>query len=213
MVFIFYLIIILLVLLLAIITARIDINIVKCLINLQDLKHIDKEYKFIIKINIFEKIPIIKISLTQENLQKIYKISKMNEKIKNFEKDIYTNKDKIDFKIINILKKLSQNIDIKDINLKIKIGTENAFLTSVLVAIISSILSIIIATRKLKRDEINYSIKPVYNNQNLINFAISGIFKIKVIHIINIIYVLNKKGGVKKYERTSNRRSYDYSYE
>ena len=213
MVFIFYLIIILLVLLLAIITARIDINIVKCLINLQNLKHIDKEYKFIIKINIFEKIPIVKISLTQEKLQKIYKISKMKEKIKNFEKDIYTNKDKIDFKIINILKKLSQNIDIKNVNLKIKLGTENAFLTSILVAIISSILPIIIATGNLKRDEINYFIKPVYNNQNLIKFAISGIFKIKVIHIINIIYVLNKKGGVKKYERTSNRRSYDYSYE
>ena len=59
----------------------------------------------------------------------------------------------------------------------------------------------------------NFTIKPIYINQNLINILIDGIFEIKMIHIINIIYILNKKEGVKKYERTSNRRSYDYSYE
>ena len=58
-----------------------------------------------------------------------------------------------------------------------------------------------------------YIITPLYFNQNIVNIEISGIFEIKMIHIINIIYILNKKEGVKKNERTSNRRSYDYSYE
>ena len=57
-----------------------------------------------------------------------------------------------------------------------------------------------------------YNIKPIYNNQNLIIGEFSGIFQIKMIHIINI-YVLKRKEGVKKNERTSHRRSYDYSYE
>ena len=61
--------------------------------------------------------------------------------------------------------------------------------------------------------EQNINIYPVYNYQNLLNIEFSGIFEIKMIHIINIIYILNKKEGVKKNERTSNRRSYDYSYE
>ena len=36
---------------------------------------------------------------------------------------------------------------------------------------------------------------------------------IKMIHIIDMLYRLNKKGEVKRYERTSDRRTYDYSYE
>ena len=58
-----------------------------------------------------------------------------------------------------------------------------------------------------------FNVKPVFINKNLLNIDFSGIFEIKMIHIINIIYILNKKEGVKKYERTSNRRSYAYSYE
>ena len=54
----------------------------------------------------------------------------------------------------------------------------------------------------------SFQIKPIYNNQNILNIALSGIFQIKMIHIINIIYILNKKEGVKNYERTSNRRAY-----
>ena len=73
-------------------------------------------------------------------------------------------------------------------------------------------MSITISKKAMREDKIFYNVEPIYNSQNLINIAISGIFQIKMIHIINTIYVLNKKGGI-EYERTSNRRSYDYSYE
>ena len=81
------------------------------------------------------------------------------------------------------------------------------------VAIISTIISVLVSNQKIEENELMYKIEPIYNNQNLIKFQFSGIFKIKMIHIINIMYLLNKKGGINKYERTSNRRSYDYSYE
>ena len=103
--------------------------------------------------------------------------------------------------------------NIKKINLSINIGTENASLTALLVAIISSITGIVFRKSIIDSKKQSFRIVPVYINKNLINIAVSGIFEIKMIHIINIMYVLNKKKGVKKNERTSNRRTYDYSYE
>ena len=58
-----------------------------------------------------------------------------------------------------------------------------------------------------------FSIQPIYVNQNLINVDFSGIFQIKMIHIINTICMINKKRKGDKNERTSNRRFYDYGYE
>ena len=89
----------------------------------------------------------------------------------------------------------------------------NASLTALLVAIISSITGIVFRKSIIDSKKQSFRIVPVYINKNLINIAVSGIFEIKMIHIINIMYVLNKKEGVKKNERTSNRRTYDYSYE
>ena len=61
--------------------------------------------------------------------------------------------------------------------------------------------------------EYYYKIEPVYNT-NIINLRLNCIINVKMVHIINIIYIfLNKKGRSDKYERTSNRRSYDYSNE
>ena len=195
-----------------IMTSKIEIKIENLIITSQTKKHINDKYKIIIKMYVFNKIPIIKITLTENKLKKIYTKLKMKEKIRKFEEEIYINKDKFDLKLLNAIKEFNKCIKIVDLKLKIQLGTENAFLTSILVAIISSIMSITISKKAMREDKIFYNVEPIYNSQNLINIAISGIFQIKMIHIINTIYVLNKKGGI-EYERTSNRRSYDYSYE
>ena len=193
-------------------TSKIEIKIENLIITSQTKKHINDKYKIIIKMYVFNKIPIIKITLTENKLKKIYTKLKMKEKIRKFEEEIYINKDKFDLKLLNAIREFNKCIKIVDLKLKIQLGTENAFLTSILVAIISSIMSITISKKAMREDKIFYNVEPIYNSQNLINIAISGIFQIKMIHIINTIYVLNKKGGI-EYERTSNRRSYDYSYE
>ncbi len=195
-----------------IMTSKIEIKIENLIITSQTKKHINDKYKIIIKMYVFNKIPIIKITLTENKLKKIYTKLKMKEKIRKFEEEIYINKDKFDLKLLNAIREFNKCIKIVDLKLKIQLGTENAFLTSILVAIISSIMSITISKKAMREDKIFYNVEPIYNSQNLINIAISGIFQIKMIHIINTIYVLNKKGGI-EYERTSNRRSYDYSYE
>ena len=105
------------------------------------------------------------------------------------------------------------NISIKKIKLYIELGTENASLTSIIIPIVSTVIANIFYKKVENYKNQNFTIKPIYINQNLINILIDGIFEIKMIHIINIIYILNRKKGVNKHERTSNRRSYDYSYE
>ena len=212
MVFLFILLIILIVTLI-IITSKIEIKIINLVIQSQRENHIEDGYEIILKLNILGNIPIIKFTMTKPKLKKIQNTLKMKEKIKKLEKDIWDNRNKIDVNFVEIMKAVSKGIHIEDLNIRTTVGTENAFLTAILVAIFSSIFSIGISRLSAKEDKVKYKIEPIYMGQNFIKIAISGIFQIKVIHIINIIYVLNKKGGMKNHERTSNRRSYDYSYE
>ena len=122
-----------------------------------------------------------------------------NEKVKQLEKDIMQNKNELDVQIIKGLKEFSKVIYIEKLDLEIELWTEDAFLTSMLVAIFSSILSIGFSRIRVKEKNIAYEIEPVYRNQNSIKFEIFAIFQIKVIHIIDTIYVLNKKKREEKY--------------
>ena len=212
MVFLFILLIIL-IFTLIIMTSKIEIKIINLVIQSQRENHIEDGYEMILKLNILGNIPIIKFTITKSKLKKIQNTLKMNEKIKKLEKDIWDNRNKIDVNFVETMKAVSKGIHIEDLNVKTTVGTENAFLTAILVAIFSSIFSIGISRLSVKEDKVKYKIEPIYMCQNFIKIAISGIFQIKVIHIINIIYVFNKKGGMKNHERTYNRRSYDYSYE
>ncbi len=203
MVFIFVLILIIVLL----VFSRIRIEVINFKFSSQTQRHINKDYKVIIKLCILKKIPILKVNITKTKLEKM----KIKEKIKNIDFKIIQNKNKFDKNAIKAIKK--SNININKINLKLEIGTENATLTSVIVPTISTILAILLS-RKIENPKNQlFIIQPVYINQNLINIVFSGIFEMKMIHIINIIYILNRKKGVNKHERTSNRRSYDYSYE
>ncbi len=203
MVFIFVLILIIVLL----VFSRIRIEVINFKFSSQTKRHINKDYKVIIKLCILKKIPILKVNITKTKLEKM----KIKEKIKNIDFKIIQNKNKFDKNAIKAIKK--SNININKINLNLEIGTENATLTSVIVPAISTILAILLS-RKIENPKNQlFIIQPVYINQNLINIVFSGIFEMKMIHIINIIYILNRKKGVNKHERTSNRRSYDYSYE
>lgn len=188
---------------------RIKIQIINFRFNSERKRHLNKDYEIIFRFCIFAVIPILKIRITKAKLEKM----KLKEKIEriNFaeiERKIPFNKE-----TIQTIKKL--DISIKKINLYMDIGTESVTLTSLIVPIISTILAIMLH-KKIKRFENQtFIMNPIYQNRNLVNLSVSGIFEIKLSHIIKSIYILNKKEkkGVKEYERTSNRRPYDYSYE
>ena len=174
-------------------------------------KKVKLKYNILITIYIFNKIPIIKIKLTTKSWNKIrQKVKKRIDEIDvtDIERDREINK-----KILEITKMLK--INIKDFNLRLELGTEDAIITSFLVPIIGIIISYLLRQNMVDFKRQKFIIQPVYCNQNLLNLVFSGIFEIKMIHIINIIYVLIKgRGKEGKNERTtSNRRAYGHSYE
>ena len=198
--------IIFLIILLIFITSKIRFEIKKFEYSLVKKEHVNPKYNIQLSWFIFGKLPVIKIDIDKTKLDKL----KMKEKIINVETEIIQGKKKIDKNILNVIK-----IYVNKLDLKIDIGTENAALTSIIIPIISTILAILLREKIKSKEEQFFIITPIYQNQNYLNIKLSGIFEIKMNHIINIIHLLLRKNkkGVKKYERTSNRRTYDYSYE
>ena len=157
-------------------------------------KKVKLKYNILITIYIFNKIPIIKIKLTTKSWNKIRQ--KVKKRI-----------DEIDVTDIERDREINKKI--------LEIGTEDAIITSFLVPIIGIIIAYLLRQNMVDFKRQKFIIQPVYCNQNLLNLVFSGIFEIKMIHIINIIYVLIKGRGKEwKNERTtSNRRAYGHSYE
>ncbi len=189
--------------------SKIRIQIINFKFSSQMPRHINKDYKIIISMYSLGFIPVLRINITKTRLEKM----KLKEKIKKVDFSLLEKKFSFDKKVWKSIKKAK--LSIKNINLHVDIGTENASLTSVIVPAISTVIAIILRKKVKEFENQTFIIHPMYQNQNLVNLYISGIFEIKVCHIINIIYMLNKKEkkGVKRYERASHRRTYDYSYE
>lgn len=142
----------------------------------------------------------------------IYKKDITKTKIKDFEKKIdlklINNKYKINIKLRDIINDLK--LEIKELELKIEIGTENAMITAFSVAGISTLLSIILRRQIKNIKKQKFIVIPKYIDENFLNIDVSGIFQIDLPHYIYSI-VLRKRDD--KNERKSNRRTYDYSYE
>lgn len=209
-----FLLFIILIMLIALIFSKIKVEINNLNFSSETKKYINNKYKIIFKWCIFYKIPILKISITKDKIERLKNKDRIKRQFKNFESKVFSNKSMFNKKMIGVIRKIK--LEILNMDLSIKIGTNDAGMTSILVPIIATILSIYIRNKiKLKKnyEEIKYVIKPDYSGKNNINVEFSGIFQIKLIHIINIIYILNKKKGVKKIERTSNTKPYEYGYE
>ncbi len=208
MVFLF----IFLIIILMIITIRIKFDFKNFKFSILENKKINKNYEIKIVIYIFQKIPILKTKIDDEKIQKIINNEKLRNAIKSQEIKIFENRKNIDKEIISTIKNIKLEVD--EMNLKIEVGTENASMTAFIIPIISTILAIFLSkkVKKYNNKQI-FSVIPKYINKNLINIEFSGIFQLKMIHIINTICIVNKRKKGDKNERTSNRRSYDYGYE
>ena len=205
MVFLF----ILLTIIIVLIFSKIQVEIENFRLNLPKNKNkiLNDTFLFKIKLVIFGTLPIINLKINREKLKKL----ENNLKDKKIKLDINKIGKQITKENINDAKKLQMHIE--KIKLKINFGTENTILTSFLVPIISTIWSIVLTKKRVKEEKQRLEINPIYNKGNLVNIVFEGIFEIKMIHIIKVICAKIKKRRVEKYERTSNRRAYDYSYE
>lgn len=177
------------------------------LTNMKEEK-IDKNYAIILSLYLGNKIKWISIHLNDKKLRKTY--SKMQlEKIdlKKLEKDLR-------WEDLRIIKKIQPKIS--NLRLDMQMGLENPVVTAFLVTSISSIIAILLPYVAInrKKGHYEYTIVPVYRNKNLYKIQFDCIIQVKMVHIINVISSIFKKGRSDFNERTtSNRRSYGYSYE
>lgn len=167
---------------------------------------IREKYEIKIVIKFLEKIPILCFRIDNRKVNKIFN----SEQIRNIDFNSIKKDIKIDEPIIEMIKNIK--LKLLHLNLKIYLGTEDAVLTSYLVAFIASIIGIILPHVLNKIGEYKYIVNPIYQNKNEYYISLDSIISIKIVHIINSMLIFVKKGRDKD-ERTSNRRSYAYSYE
>lgn len=161
-------------------------------------ERLSKDFEIYLGIVIFKKVEILRI-----NLKKI-KNKKMNlgtvlEKAQKLEWK--TNKQEMAIELAKGLKKF--DFEIVKADLKLKIGLQDAALTAISVGIIASILGIIFEKQK-------FEILPVYQDKNILNLKLNGIFRVNLIHYI---YKTMLKGREKNERKSSDRRTYAYSNE
>ena len=126
--------------------------------------------------------------------------------------NIYSNTN-IDIKTIKKIKKELPKFE--KFHLYIKLGTEDVILTSFIVFLTSTILSIslpqLIEDNSIKN--IKYKIEPQFSNKNIYSIKFQSIICLKMVNIINIIYIILQKRRESRDERASNSRTYANSYE
>ena len=166
------------------------------------------KYGIIFSLYLGNKIKWMWFKLNDEKIRKMY--SKMQ--LEKFDFKMIRK----DFKIKDLKKIPKLQAKISYLNLEANLGVISPVITSFLVATIASIISITLPylAKSFKKERYIYNIKPLYRNKNLYKINLNCIIEIKMVHIINIIFVLIKKGRKKNEQSTtSNRKPYAYSYE
>lgn len=174
-----------------------------------DLENIEIEKKNKIVLNnlklniyfmLFNKIKILKLTINKEKLIKI-KASKLFKKL--------TQKN-IDIDIKQTLQDL-KNIQIRTerLNIKAKLGFDNAVIMAYVAAVINILLSSLYAKIMDNYKNYSYLVEPIQTEKFYFKLSINCIISVKIANIINMI--MNR--GDEKNERTSDRRLNGNCYE
>lgn len=166
--FFLFILVIFTILIIAIHTSKIGIDIENLIIDTDTEEKINEDGKIYVYLLLFNKI-----KLFRKNVRNI-PMKDVKFEASDFDIKIFKNKD-IKINYFELIRNI--NIDIKNIDLNVKIGTEDAGVTAILVGIFAGILGIIIKKPK-------YQILPIYANRNLLKINLNGIFTIYLMHYI-----------------------------
>ena len=166
--FFLFILVIFTILIIAIHTSKIGIDIENLIIDTDAEEKINEDGKIYVYLLLFNKI-----KLFRKNVRNI-PMKDVKFEASDFDIKIFKNKD-IKINYFELIRNV--NIDIKNIDLNVKIGTEDAGITAILVGIFAGILGIIIKKPK-------YQILPIYANRNLLKINLNGIFTIYLMHYI-----------------------------
>ena len=166
--FFLFILVIFTILIIAIHTSKIGIDIKNLIIDTDAEEKINEDGKIYVYLLLFNKI-----KLFRRNVRNI-PMKDVKFETSDFDIKIFKNKD-IKINYLELIQNI--NIDIKNIDLNVNIGTEDAGITAILVGILAGILGIIIKKSK-------YQILPIYANRNLLKINLNGIFTIYLMHYI-----------------------------
>ena len=166
--FFLFILVIFTILMIAIHTSKIGIDIENLIIDTDAEEKINEDGKIYVYLLLFNKI-----KLFRKNVRNI-PMKDVKFETSDFDIKIFKNKD-IKINYLELIQNI--NIDIKNIDLNVNIGTEDAGITAILVGILAGILGIIIKKSK-------YQILPIYANRNLLKINLNGIFTIYLMHYI-----------------------------
>lgn len=168
--------------------------------NISNYEKIEKGIKIFFQIILFKEVLLFSKQINLNSIEKIYLKQQLNiEKLRN---------------IYKLIKENREYIKIKNLILNIKIGTGDVILTAYIISIISTIISSVLPRYIDGEVYKNYfKLAPIYDDEIKYKVSLDCIIPIKTVHIIHIIYLILKKRRDEKYGRTSNRKSYENSYE
>lgn len=166
--FFLFILVIFTILIIAIHTSKIGIDIKNLIIDTDAEEKINEDGKIYVYLLLFNKI-----KLFRKNVRNI-PMKDVKFETSDFDIKIFKNKD-IKINYLELIQNI--NIDIKNIDLNVNIGTEDAGITAILVGILAGTLGIIIKKPK-------YQILPIYANRNLLKINLNGIFTIYLMHYI-----------------------------
>lgn len=166
--FFLFILVIFTILIIAIHTSKIGIDIKNLIIDTDAEEKINEDGKIYVYLLLFNRI-----KLFRKNVRNI-PMKDVKFETSDFDIKIFKNKD-IKINYLELIQNI--NIDIKNIDLNVNIGTEDAGITAILVGILAGILGIIIKKPR-------YQILPIYANRNLLKINLNGIFTIYLMHYI-----------------------------
>ena len=186
-------------------TIEIEVQNIRYSTDKKEGRNLNPDYKIEIKLYLFEKIKFFKFDITKLKMERL----KLKKSFYQLEQKMIKNTNQWDIKALKALKNL--HVELKKIKLKVYLGLEDAGSSAICVGILSTLVANLLRNVIPKNEENFWQIIPIYQNRNLLNINLDCIFRLKLIHIINTIYFIKKKG--ENYVRTSNRRTYAYSHE
>lgn len=177
MVFIYLGLIIFILLTILFIFSSIEIHIQNIKISSYELSkiHLNKDYKIIITLKIFNKLSFLKVNLGRTQLEEKKLLNKIEQRVIKKSDDFKNGL----FKILKLIK-LSK---VEHLNLNVKIGIEDAAINAIIVGIISTVIPILLRNN-LEENKAFWEIKPIYNHNSLkINLDTTISFK-----LLNILF-------------------------
>ena len=197
-----------------ILTSNITIEMKSIEFSSEQKPHLNKKYVILIKWRIIKVLPILKIKINEQKLKK-WNVEKSIEKVGT---QLIEGNNKFDKEFFEMAKTSLKNLNLEICRLKLdaEYGTESATVTALIMPVISSIIAFWMKKQEVENKNITsyyFKIQPTFKNKNFIKFRISGVFELKMIHIISTICVIKKKKKEEKHGRTSRRRTYDYGFE